>query len=202
MAEHGYELVHRISKYWGLHRKSREATRAIADWRKEHDGILPKKVWLNTLEIGGTYSCVEIIPYESESGVLFLKKRHDARASTQGERKWEGKLHIPGISELASIKGEDVLPKLLKGEVLRDPEESQKIAQDLKFLTQGRYPEPERKTIADTLVLLLPVHADMLQSDFFPVTQDNIDEVIEQHRPIIKKYWEGNMPLILDTRKR
>ena len=201
MTENSREITKRVIEYQRLLIKSKQGTRATVKWRKEHGGMLPKEVWLNTLEAGGSYSCVEIVPYDLKTGTIYLKKRNDPSASG-GEKEWKGKLHIPGISELASIRGEEILPKLLRNEILKNPDDAVNAVKDMRFLTQGRYPEPERKTIADTLVLLLPVHADMLQSDFFPVTQDNIDEVIEQHRPIIKKYWEGNMPLILDTRKR
>lgn len=199
MSENSHEQTRRHAKYWKLQRDSNINTRQVMRWKKEHGGILPKRIWLNTLETAGSYSCVEIIPYDPSTGFVYLKRRED-KSAFGGEKKWEGKLHVPGLSELSSIRGGEVLPRLLKKEIFKDSDKAEGAIKNLTFLTQARYPEPERKTTADTLVLLLPVDPSDLMNDFTAVKPNALDQVIDQHLPLINAYFKGNVPPIFDSR--
>lgn len=64
-------------------------------------------------------------------------------------------------------------------------------------------PLPERRTNA--LSLLLGIQIDdptFLQGGFEKITQENLPDVIEQHRLIVEKLMKnGELPIVLDTRR-
>jgi len=179
--------------------KSRANLIGQRNWRNRHDGFLPKDVWLRNLETAGSYSCLEIIPIDQNTGIIYLKERKDPTAQG-GELDWEGKLHIPGLANLAKIRGDKAPEILLKKEIIQNLDETIGPSKNLKYLTHVKYPEPERRTVADTLILLLPINPNELQDDFKPVTKDNLSQVISQHRPILESYWENNISITMDTR--
>jgi hypothetical protein len=201
MFENHSEEIKKITDYWKLRKESRHYANDVTKWKNEHSGILPKSIWRENLRAGGSYSCVEVIPYDPKTGIIYLKKRLDPSA-TGGEKKWEGKLHIPGIVELSSMRGEDILPILLSKEILKDENKVEQVEKDLNILTQALYPEPERKTVANTLVLTLPIDPLLLTDDFSPVTPKDIDQVIEQHQLLLNAYWNKSVPPIFDSRQK
>ncbi len=195
-----HENIKKLTDYWKLVNTSRDDTRSQRAWKKEHDDRVPAEVWVNNLENNGSYSCVEIIPYDPNTGTVYLKKRFDPNAGRAEKENWEGRLHIPGLSNLKKIRGDEILSILLKKEIIRNPDYTDSASTDLKFVTEVKYPEPERRTVAVTLELALPIDPSLLQEDFVPVKRDNIDQVITQHQPMIEAFWKGNLPLTMDTR--
>lgn len=198
--EKDYSRILKVTEHSRLLKGSRRNLINQRNWLVDHD-MLPKDVWLKNLETSGSYSCLEIIPFDPKTGIVYLKERHDPTA-TGGEKEWEGKLHIPGLSNLPRIRGDQAPSILLKKEILKDQKDTDKYSELSEFVTEVKYPEPERNTVAVTLELKVPVDPNDLQSDFRPVTKGDLNRVIEQHQPMLEAYWKGSVPITMDTRNK
>lgn len=162
---------------------------------RRQTGRVPKEIWLKLLELAGSYLCLEIL-LVAHAGNLMLKRRHDETA-TGGEKEWEGKLHIPGLSVTPEMKTRDIVPALLRKEIVKEGEPEdviKELAARGKIWGFGRYPEPQRKTIADTIIVAMSiegVHPSRLQDDLVFVQPFELDQVIDQHKPVVEAYFRG-----------
>lgn len=195
-----------------LEQFSSVADKVIA-YRKGHKGMLPKEAWLKNLELAGSYFCVELL-LVTPDGEPVLKLRQDPTA-TGGEIEWENKLHIPGTSVPASRRSQDILPGLIKKEIVKEGEGkyADRLANEAVYWGWVRYDEPERKTTADTLVMALVINPEdeRLQEDL-KVLKKGVrlnGVVIDQQKPVIREYRRksrgksrptGSKGVWLDTR--
>lgn len=167
------------------------------EYRNKNNGGLPKGIWLKLLELSGSYLCVEMI-VKDKDGNLYLKKRNDP-TSTGGEITWEGQLHIPGLSTNTSMNAGDMVNLLLKKEILKAEDDLTTVSDTSMLIGFVRYPEPERKTTADTLLFELVIDKSRLQDDFYQIGKGL--PVIDQHKSTIEWYKKGaSRPWVFDTR--
>lgn len=170
----------------------------IIEYRKKNNGSLPKGIWLKLIELSGSYLCAEII-VRDEGGNLYLKKRDDPTA-TDGESLWEGQLHIPGLSLNTGTRAEEMVKTLLVKEILKDESEASLFSEAVALIGFVRYSEPERKTVADTLLFEIVLDKDKLQDGFYRIDLSNTS-LIDQHIPTIEWYKMGaGRPWFFDTR--
>jgi hypothetical protein len=163
----------------------------VAGERKSK-GFLPKEIWLNTLETAGSYLCFEV-PIFNEKGEVILKRRRTSNPS-KGEELWENRLHIPGRVVSPTISGDEIVPSLIRDEIVKKGNEDIviELTERVTFLGFVRYPEPERKTTADTILLGIVIpnkYLRLLQDDFEVLNESNKNDVIDQHLPTVE--WLG-----------
>lgn len=160
---------------------------------RRQTGRVPKEVWLKLLELAGSYLCLEVL-LTTPSGNLMLKRRHDETA-TGGEKEWEGKLHIPGLSVPLQMKTRDIVPALLRKEIVKEGQEAfaDQLATQARIWGFGRYPEPERNTIADTITAVIPINPgdSRLKDDLVLVKPGDLYQVIDQHKPAVEAFFRG-----------
>lgn len=188
-------------------------THAIIRYKEANIGLLPKKLWLAVLELNGYYNCAEVLLVDPDHQ-LVLKVRKDPTA-IDGELSWEGQLHIPGIAININTRAKDIARSLIKKEVVKPITEdiSDKERGNLnKFIDQLEkssslkgyyiYPEPERNTVATTLMLgaKIPFPDERLQEDLVVAHRGDIGGVIEQHQPVFKAYYQHRLRQFFDTR--
>ncbi len=184
---------------------------SVATLRNEA-GRVPYEVFLASLELTGVYPCIEVIVTDKE-GNLYLKRRSDDQNASDAESEaWGGRLHFPGSTVFPSKRFEMNFYGLLDREVVggaEGKERSMEIARlyrGSEAVGIGLYPEPERKTDALTVFMRVEVEdPTMLQEGFEQVSEDNLGEVIDQHKPTIQRLLRAEDiggPLLFDSRGR
>lgn len=177
----------------------------VIQYRLDHGGMLPRELWLEVLRLAGSYLCLEVLPVSPE-GTPVLKLRKDP-TSIGGELEWEGKLHIPGTAVPVSRRAEEMVPFLVRKEIVKpgNDEVVEFLASEAAYWGFVRYYEPQRRTTADTIVMTLPVDPGdpRLQEDLVTLTEERRSQVIDQHRPVIEAYsYNPRGRIFLDTRPR
>lgn len=183
--------------------KITEVADKITLMRQEKGGVLPKELWLELLRISGSYLCTELL-LVTPDGSPVLKVRNDPTPVGR-EQEWEGKLHLPGIVVGTATRGNEVVTKLLEKEVVNKGEHdlAEQLSKSAVFFGFVREDEPERKTIADSLVLTLVIDPKdpRFQQDLVVLTDDLKKDVIPEHQPVIERFYENPKGgVFMDTR--
>ncbi len=181
----------------------------VADLRRAEGRVTPG-IFFPMLKLVGIHPAVEVLVTDLDGG-LYLKRRSIAENATEAERQsWGNKLHIPGaIFNLANSLPKN-LRSLIDREVvgLEDPEHTGLVDRAYSDArTFGTYTSylPERHIVGFTLLMRIPFSdTGILRGGFEIVGDHNMDQVIDQHRPVVERvrnsrFWEDPEPIIFDT---
>ena len=176
--------------------------------RKE-TGRVPYEVFIASLQLLGVYPCIEVLVTD-DKGNLYLKRRSvDQNVSVAEAAAWGGKLHIPGTTVFPAKRFEMNYYSLLDNEVVGGEDGNERSINIASLYRHSEtagvslYPEPERGTDALTVIMKIVVDPSILQDGYEQVTEENLGEVIEQHRPTIEKLLRQHQnggPLLFDSR--
>jgi hypothetical protein len=165
----------------------------VADLRGGEGRVTPG-IFYPMLKLVGVHPAIEAL-VTGPMGELLLKRRAPAENITAAEQKsWGGKLHIPGSIFNAARSLSSNFYSLLDLEVvgLEDPDQHageviRAIANSSNFGTYVSY-LPERQIAGFTLLMKVPFSdISILQPGFEAVGYHNLNEVIEQHQPVVRR---------------
>lgn len=172
--------------------------------REANNGFLPLPVWLKLIEIAGSYLCVELLLLTAD-GKPVLTIRHGDNVVGR-EKEWEGLLHIPGRAVMLGMRvtAQDLARAVLLKELVKEGKEefADELARNAVFWGFARYPEPERNTIADTLILSLVIDpTDKRFKGELAILEESQIGMIEQHTQTIVEYYQNpDGGRVFDTR--
>ncbi|HJY98404.1 MAG TPA: hypothetical protein VJ227_01680 [Patescibacteria group bacterium] len=177
----------------------------VSGIREKNGGLLPKDLWLKVVEIAGSHFCLEVLLITPE-GKPVLKVRHDPSAQGR-ELEWEGMLHLPGTALSPSASGENMVKNLIEREVVKEGEEefAESLAQEAVFFGFARYPEVQRNTVADVLIMALVIDPKdkRFREDLVVFEKEVGAVIIDHHKPVIKAYYENPKGgVFIDTREQ
>ena len=96
----------------------RKTVDTLVKHKEGHSGYLPYRIFIESLRLAGQYPCLEILIVDPE-GNLLLKRRDDPK-----EPQWFGKLHIPGMTITDNLRGQNLIERLLRREVINEENEA------------------------------------------------------------------------------